>query len=118
MFTMAAVFGKAEPRIAENFRTGAGMAWGEHDPRLFPATERFFRLGYAAKLVPSWIPALDGVQATLERGAKVADVGCGHGASTILLAQAYLHSHFYGFDNHAPSIEQARERARRASPTG
>jgi SAM-dependent methyltransferase len=114
MFTMAAVFSAAEPRIAQAFRTGAGMTWGEHDPRLFATTERFFRPGYAANLVPSWIPALDGVVAKLERGGKVADIGCGHGASTVLMAQAYPNSRFYGFDNHAPSIEAARARAREA----
>ncbi|HEX9056245.1 MAG TPA: class I SAM-dependent methyltransferase [Ktedonobacterales bacterium] len=99
---------KAEPRIRENFRTGAGMSWGEHDAYMFEGCERLFRPGYLANLTQSWIPALDGVQAKLERGAKVADIGCGHGASTIILAKAYPNSHFYGFDVHLASIERAR----------
>ena len=102
---------KAEPRIRENFSTGAGMGWGEHDKYMFEGCERLFRPGYLANLVQSWIPALDGVQAKLERGAKVADIGCGHGASTIILAKAYPNSHFYGFDVHPASIEQARAHA-------
>jgi SAM-dependent methyltransferase len=113
-FLIAAAVTRAEPRISEAFRTGAGMHWGEHDPILFVGTERLFRPGYAANLVQSWIPALDGVQEKLERGAKVADVGCGHGASTILLAQAFPQSRFYGYDVHGPSIERARELARQA----
>ncbi|HUY77852.1 MAG TPA: class I SAM-dependent methyltransferase [Ktedonobacterales bacterium] len=102
---------KAEPRIRANFRTGAGMQWGEHDAYMFEGCERLFRPGYLANLVQSWIPALDGVQAKLERGAKVADIGCGHGASTIILASAFPNSHFYGFDAHRGSIEQARKHA-------
>ncbi|HEX8727188.1 MAG TPA: methyltransferase domain-containing protein [Ktedonobacterales bacterium] len=102
---------KAEPRIRENIRSGAGMRWGEHDPYMFEGCERLFRPGYLANLVQSWIPALDGVQDKLERGAKVADIGCGHGASTIILAQAYPNSRFYGFDAHPASIEQARAHA-------
>lgn len=105
---------KASPRIAEAFKTGAGMAWGEHDPGLFRGTERFFRPGYLGNLVGSWIPALDGVQEKLERGGSVADVGCGHGASTIVLAQAFPKSRFVGYDNHAPSIERAGQAARDA----
>jgi SAM-dependent methyltransferase len=100
-----------EDRILEAFRSGEGMGWHEHDPRLFLGTERFFRPGYRAHLVKEWIPALDGVQAKLERGAKVVDIGCGHGASTILMAGAFPNSEFYGFDYHEASIEQARERA-------
>jgi SAM-dependent methyltransferase len=99
------------PRIAEAFRTGAGVGWEEHSPDLFEGTERFFRPGYHAHLVTSWIPALEGVERKLRQGATVADVGCGHGASTIVLAQAYPASTFVGFDYHAPSIEQARARA-------
>lgn len=99
---------KAEPRILENFRTGAGMSWGEHDRYMFEGCERLFRPGYLANLTQSWIPALDGVKAKLERGAKVADIGCGHGASTLILAQAYPNSHFFGFDLHSASIERAR----------
>jgi len=113
-FLIAAAVTRAEPRITEAFHTGAGMHWGEHDPILFVGTERLFRPGYAANLVQSWIPALDGVQQKLERGAKVADVGCGHGASTILLAQAYPNSTFYGYDVHGPSIERAKELAKAA----
>jgi SAM-dependent methyltransferase len=105
---------KAQPRIAEAFRTGAGLPWGEQDPSLFEGTERFFRPGYEANLVSSWIPALDGVAAKLQAGATVADVGCGHGASTIVMAQAYPRSRFFGFDNHAPSIARARQAAAEA----
>ncbi len=107
---IAAAF-KAEPRIAENFRTGRGLDWGEHDCRLFSGTERFFRPNYRGNLVNSWIPALDGVKEKLVAGAKVADIGCGHGASTILMAQAFPKSHFIGFDMHAPSIKTAIDRA-------
>jgi SAM-dependent methyltransferase len=105
---------QATDRIAEAFRTGAGMAWGEHDPMVFRGTERFFRPGYLGNLTSSWIPALDGIVARLEAGGHVADVGCGHGASTIIMAQAYPNAHFVGFDNHAGSIEQARRRAEEA----
>jgi 2-polyprenyl-3-methyl-5-hydroxy-6-metoxy-1,4-benzoquinol methylase len=105
---------KAEPRITEAFKTGEGMFWGEHDHNLFEGTERFFRPGYVANLVGSWIPALDGVKEKMEKGAKVADVGCGHGASTIIMAQAFPNSRFFGFDNHCPSIERARMSAEEA----
>jgi SAM-dependent methyltransferase len=101
-------------RAMENFRTGKGMEWGEHNRCLFHGTERFFRAGYNANLLGSWIPALDGVEGKLKRGAKVADVGCGHGASTILLAKAFPNSEFVGYDYHAPSIETARQRAKEA----
>jgi SAM-dependent methyltransferase len=100
-----------EDRILEAFRTGGGMGWHEHDHRLFRGTERFFRPGYKANLVAEWIPALEGVQQKLERGAKVADVGCGHGASTIIMAEAFPNSEFFGFDYHQASIERAREAA-------
>jgi 2-polyprenyl-3-methyl-5-hydroxy-6-metoxy-1,4-benzoquinol methylase len=103
----------AVPRITEAFRSGAGMGWGEHEDRVFHGCEKFFRPGYAANLVSSWIPALDGVQDKLARGAKVADVGCGKGASTILMAKAFPKSHIYGFDYHDKSIELARESAKR-----
>jgi SAM-dependent methyltransferase len=105
---------RAEPRIADGFRSGKGVGWHEHDPDLFVGVERFFRPGYNAHLVDEWIPALDGVREKLERGARVADVGCGLGASTIILAKAFPRSTFVGFDYHEPSIERARERARAA----
>jgi SAM-dependent methyltransferase len=103
----------AVPRIAESFRTGAGMGWHEHHDGVFNGCEKFFRPGYAANLTTTWIPALEGVQAKLERGARVADVGCGKGASTILMAKAYPNSKFFGFDYHDKSIEAARETAKR-----
>jgi SAM-dependent methyltransferase len=90
------------------------MGWHEHDHRLFRGTERFFRPGYRANLVAEWIPALEGVQAKLERGAKVADVGCGHGASTVIMAAAYPNSEFFGFDYHDASIERANQAAEEA----
>jgi SAM-dependent methyltransferase len=98
-------------RTLENFRTGMGMEWGEHHQCLFHGTERFFRAGYNAHLVGEWLPALDGLVAKLEAGAKVADVGCGHGASTVLLAKAYPKSQFFGYDYHDESIRVANERA-------
>jgi SAM-dependent methyltransferase len=113
-FVLAQAAVKSGPRITELFQTGDGMGWHEHDPALFEGTERFFRPGYAANLVSHWIPALDGVAAKLERGGLVADVGCGHGASTILMARAYPRSRFVGFDYHRGSIERARESAKRA----
>lgn len=104
----------AVSRIEDAFRNGGGMLWGEHDPDLFVGTERFFRPGYATHLTASWIPALTGVEDKLKAGAKVADIGCGHGSSTILMAQAYPKSRFWGFDNHEKSIETARTRAKDA----
>lgn len=103
-----------EPAILEAFRTGEGVGWHEHDKCLFRGTERFFRPGYMRHLIGEWLPALDGVTAKLEAGARVADVGCGHGASTILMAQAFPKSHFHGFDYHGPSIERARLAAEEA----
>jgi ubiquinone/menaquinone biosynthesis C-methylase UbiE len=103
----------AVPRIAESFRTGAGMGWHEHDDGVFHGCEKFFRPGYAANLVSSWIPALDGVKEKLEAGARVADVGCGKGASTLLMAKSFPKSQFFGFDYHDKSIQAARESARR-----
>jgi SAM-dependent methyltransferase len=103
----------AVPRIAESFRTGDGMGWHEHVDGVFHGCEKFFRPGYAANLVSAWIPSLRDVEAKLKAGARVADVGCGKGASTILMAQAYPKSQFFGFDYHDQSIEAARESARR-----
>ncbi|MGO4667672.1 class I SAM-dependent methyltransferase [Bosea sp. 2RAB26] len=103
-----------EPKVAEAFRTGKGLGWHEHSNCLFRGTERFFRPGYNSHLVADWLPALDGVQERLEEGAVVADVGCGHGASTILMALAYPKSTFTGFDYHGPSIERARVAAEEA----
>jgi len=113
-FQVVASLFRDEAKIAEAFRTGNGVGWHEHDPLLFRGTERFFRPGYAAHLVSEWIPALEGMTERLERGARVADVGCGHGASTIVMARAFPNSTFVGFDYHPQSIERARELAREA----
>jgi SAM-dependent methyltransferase len=102
---------KAEPRITEAFRTGDGLGWHEHDQDVFVGCEQFFRPGYLANLVSSWIPALDGVDAKLRAGAAVADLGCGLGASTILMAREYPSSRFTGSDYHEESIALARKRA-------
>jgi SAM-dependent methyltransferase len=102
---------RAESQIVDAFRTGCGMGWHEHHEDVPLGCEMFFRPGYAANLVPSWIPALDGVAGKLEAGARVADVGCGLGASSVLLAQAYPNSHVAGSDYHGASIELARKRA-------
>ena len=101
-------------RARANFRSGKGMEWGEHHPCLFHGTERFFRAGYNANLMSSWLPALEGVAAKLTRGARAADVGCGHGASTILMAKAFPKSEFVGIDYHDASVETARQRAAEA----
>ena len=103
----------AVPRIVESFRSGAGMGWHEHEEDVFHGCEKFFRPGYAANLVSSWIPSLQGVKAKLEAGARVADVGCGKGASTVLMAKAFPKSQFFGFDYHDKSIEAARAIAAR-----
>jgi SAM-dependent methyltransferase len=103
-----------EPKITEAFRTGQGVGWHEHDPEMFRGTERFFRPNYAAHLISEWLPSLTGVVPKLEKGARVADVGCGHGASTILMAQAFPNSRFFGFDYHPPSIDRARLAAEQA----
>ena len=105
---------RVAPRIVEAFRTGAGVGWHEQDSELFTGVERFFRPGYNAHLVAEWLPALDGVVTKLESGARVADIGCGHGASTVILAKAFPKSTFVGFDYHPPSIEAASERAKAA----
>jgi 2-polyprenyl-3-methyl-5-hydroxy-6-metoxy-1,4-benzoquinol methylase len=104
-------------RAVENFRTGKGMEWGEHHPCLFHGTERFFRAGYNANLLGSWLPSLDGVTQKLASGARAADVGCGHGASTILMARAFPNSQFIGIDYHDASIQTARARAAEAGVT-
>jgi len=109
-FVVKAMTG-AVSRIEDHFRRGGGMLWGEHHPDLFVGTEKFFRPGYSAYLVASWIPSLTGIQEKLNTGGKVADIGCGHGASTIIMARAYPNSHFWGFDNHEASIQHAREAA-------
>lgn len=114
LFQVVAAMWAGESKITANFRTGAGLEWGHQHPCLFEGTERFFRSGYLGNLIQSWLPALDGVVAKLERGARVADVGCGVGASTIIMAKAYPKSRFFGFDYHAGSIELARQRARDA----
>jgi SAM-dependent methyltransferase len=117
-FQLAVSAVKSEGRVSEAFRTGDGIGWHEHDPELFRGAERFFRPGYAANLISSWIPALDGVEDRLRAGAQVADVGCGHGASTILMAKAFPASTFVGFDYHDRSIEYARKAAYDAGVSG
>jgi 2-polyprenyl-3-methyl-5-hydroxy-6-metoxy-1,4-benzoquinol methylase len=99
------------PKIATAFRGDGALSWGDHDPCLFKGTEWFFRTGYRAMLATQWIPALEGVDAKLTTGAKVADVGCGHGASIVVMAEAYPNSTFFGFDFHEPSIAVSRKRA-------
>jgi 2-polyprenyl-3-methyl-5-hydroxy-6-metoxy-1,4-benzoquinol methylase len=113
-FQVALAAAKAEEEITECFKSGKGLGWHEHDAELFVGTERFFRPGYAANLISSWIPAMEGVAEKLEKGAKVADVGCGLGASTILMAKSYPKSTFFAFDYHDKSIETARQRAKDA----
>jgi SAM-dependent methyltransferase len=103
-----------EPKALQAFKTGEGVAWGEHSERLFCGVAAFYRNGYAASLVKEWLPALTGVAAKLEKGAEVADVGCGHGHSTVLMAKAFPKSRFWGFDVHSGSIEIARKVARQA----
>ena len=110
-FVLALASLRAEPRISEAFRTGAGLAWHEQDSEVFDGCEQFFAPGYRANLVQSWIPALDGVEAKLRAGAKVADVGCGHGASTRIMAEAFPASVFTGYDYHGRSVEHASKAA-------
>jgi SAM-dependent methyltransferase len=105
---------KDEPKIRQAFQTGKGVGWHEHDHALFTGTERFFRPNYRAHLISEWIPALSDTEAKLKKGAKVADVGCGLGTSTILMAEAYPKSTFVGFDYHSGSIDLAREAAKKA----
>ena len=111
---MNTILADAQDDIEAAFRTGDGVGWHEHHPELFPATERFYKPGYAASLVSEWIPSLEGVDAKLETGARMADVGCGYGATTILMAEAYPNSTFVGIDYHDHSIDMARERAEEA----
>ncbi len=101
-----------QPRFTDVFRTGKGISWGEHDSCLFCGVAKFFKPTYKAHLLQSWIPALEGVQGKLEKGARVADVGCGHGHSTLLMAERFPESTFYGFDFHAPSIDEANKLAK------
>ncbi len=104
----------AQPRIFDAFKNGGGMYWGEHDPDLFIGTEKFFRPGYTAHLVNSWIPSLSGAKDKLKAGAIAADIGCGHGASTMIMADAFPASKFFGFDNHERSIQNAAARSEAA----
>ncbi|HLH92611.1 MAG TPA: class I SAM-dependent methyltransferase [Xanthobacteraceae bacterium] len=113
-FEVLSAFWIDEPKVSQAFRSGRGLPWHVHSACLFRGTERFFRSGYNANLVSSWLPALDGVVAKLEQGARVADVGCGHGASTVVMARAFPRSHFTGFDYHPASIERARDAAAQA----
>jgi 2-polyprenyl-3-methyl-5-hydroxy-6-metoxy-1,4-benzoquinol methylase len=117
-FQSALAATRIAPRLEAAFRTGTGIGWHEHDHGLFHGTERFFRSGYAANLTSSWIPTLDDAEAKLLAGAQVADIGCGHGASTILMAQAYPRSTVIGFDYHGASILAARSRAATAGLDG
>jgi len=109
---------RAEPEITEAFRTGDGVGWHEHDADVFAGCERFFRPGYSANLIAAWLPALDGMAEKLRAGARVADLGCGHGASTVLMAAEYPKSTFVGSDYHSESIDQARKRAADAGLDG
>ena len=117
-FEVAASFWLDEDQIVETFRSGEGLGWHAHNHRLFCGTESFFRTGYRAYLVSEWLPALDGVVERLKRGARVADIGCGHGASTIVMAQAFPKSSFIGLDYHDASIATARKRAAEQGVTG
>jgi hypothetical protein len=116
-FLIALGYLRAEPRITEAFRTGAGVGWHEHHEDVFVGCDAFYRPGYVAELVPSWIPALDGVDAKLTAGGRVADLGCGLGSSSVLLAEAYPRTTVVGSDYHAESIELARKRATEAGVT-
>ncbi|HEY2040336.1 MAG TPA: methyltransferase domain-containing protein, partial [Edaphobacter sp.] len=107
----------AVPRIADSFRTGEGMGWNEHHESVFHGCEKFFRSGYIGNLLSSWIPSLDGIQKKLEAGAKVADVGCGKGVSTLLMAKAFPNSQFFGFDYHDESIKGAQQSAKKQELT-
>ena len=115
-YSVSAVY-HDEPLVAESFRTGAGLPWGNHHNCLFCGTERFFRPGYEANISEKWIPALDGVQEKLCAGARVADIGCGHGVSTLIMAKAFPKSEFFGFDLHPASIERANSCAKEQEVT-
>lgn len=110
-FQTAVAAAKIQPALERAFRTGGGVGWEQHDHQLFHGIERFFRTAYVTHLTSEWIPALDGVKQRLEAGARVADIGCGFGASTILMARAFPNSRFIGFDAHPESISAARQRA-------
>ncbi|MDU9403441.1 class I SAM-dependent methyltransferase [Pseudomonas sp. zfem004] len=114
---LAALFHDKD-KLVKAMRGDGALAWGDHHPCMFSGTERFFRPGYRTFLVADWLPALEGVVGKLQAGAQVADVGCGHGASTIVMAQAFPQSHFVGYDYHAPSVATATERAREAGVGG
>jgi ubiquinone/menaquinone biosynthesis C-methylase UbiE len=103
-----------EKKILDAFRTGKGISWGDHEERLFCGVAAFYRNGYQANLVSDWLPSLEGVIPKLEKGARVADVGCGHGHSTVIMAKAFPNSHFWGFDTHEGSLEEARKHAQAA----
>ena len=107
-YSLAAVFAD-EPKLAEAFKSGKGIGWGDHCNCLFCGTERFFRPGYKGHLVGEWLPALEGIVDKLRSGAHVADIGCGHGASTVIMADAFPASQFAGFDFHEPSVKRANE---------
>jgi SAM-dependent methyltransferase len=109
---------RSEAKIAEAFRSGQGVGWHEHDPELYLGAERFYKPNYVANLVNSWLPALDGIVQKLNDGAQVADVGCGYGVSTIMMAQSFPKSRFFGFDYHEYSIQCARKRAAEAGVSG
>jgi SAM-dependent methyltransferase len=109
---------KDEDKFVEMFKSGKGMKWEEHHHDLFEGSALFYKPNYVGNLVSSWIPSLDGVEEKLQQGAKVADIGCGYGISTILMAKAYPNSKFYGFDNHGPSIEKAKDQIRKEEETG
>jgi SAM-dependent methyltransferase len=113
-FQTALAAGRIVDRLTDSFRTGQGIGWHEHHPDMFPGCARFFRVGYLNHLVQEWIPALHGVKERLEAGIRVADVGCGVGYSTIIMAKAFPRSHFVGFDYHVESIDAARQHAREA----
>ena len=117
-FETAMAAAKIHPTLETAFRSGEGIGWHQHDHALFHGVERFFRTSYVANLTTQWIPALDGVEEKLLRGIDVADIACGHGASTVLMAQAYPKSRFVGFDYHESSIAAARERAKAAGVSG